>query len=139
MLRVLRRLRQCMCDGFCVCFGGQIKDEVSSVIGVGEQIRVQVQLECLQPFHDSPALQLSFISVPGTGHAYPLRLPVMPCHFVEEVPMSTPDFEARWGGLAGAVSQRCRARSSVVFPTLSSLSLSLDLFLPACSSHCCLL
>ena len=36
----------------------QLKDEVPSVIGVGEAIKVPVTLECMQPFQDPPALQV---------------------------------------------------------------------------------
>ena len=90
----------------------QMKDEVPSVINTGESIRVQLTLECMQPFQDSPQLQVSFLSVPGTGHAYPLRLPVTVANFVEDVSMPPADFEARWGSLAGEVRTTLSSRNA---------------------------
>lgn len=84
----------------------ELKDEVPSVIGVGEAIKVPVTLECMQPFQDPPALQVSFLSVPGTGHAYPLRLPVAVASFVEDVAMGPADFEGRWMMLTGEPRER---------------------------------
>ena len=89
-----------------------MKDEVPSVINTGESIRVQLTLECMQPFQDSPQLQVSFLSVPGTGHAYPLRLPVTVANFVEDVSMPPADFEARWGSLAGEVRTTLSSRNA---------------------------
>jgi len=78
-----------------------IKDEAASSIGIGETLRVQLIVDCLQPFSESPQLQLSFISVPGTGHAYPLRLPIAASTYVEGVALSSPDFDVKWANLGG--------------------------------------
>jgi hypothetical protein len=108
-------LCQWPCDprAFVVGVRVQLKDEVPSVIGVGEAIKVPVTLECMQPFQDPPALQVSFLSVPGTGHAYPLRLPVAVASFVEDVAMGPSDFEGRWMMLTGEV-RLCRHTSRCV-------------------------
>ena len=75
---------------------------VPTTIAPRQQLQVAVALECLQPFAEAPALQISFISAPGTGHAYALRLPVSVHSFCEPVAMPAADFKARWTALAGA-------------------------------------
>jgi AP-2 complex subunit alpha len=76
--------------------------EVATTVGPRAQVQVQLALESLQPFLEPPALQISFISEPGTGHAYPLRVPVAVSHFCEPVAMPGADYKTRWGALAGA-------------------------------------
>jgi AP-2 complex subunit alpha len=76
--------------------------DAPSTIAPKAQVQVPVTLACLQPFVDPPMLQLSFISTPGTGHAYPLQLPIAVHSFCEAVAMPPADFKTRWTGLAGA-------------------------------------
>ncbi len=76
--------------------------EVPSIVAPKSQARVELSVESLQPFLDAPALQLSFISEPGTGHAYALRVPAALHSFCEPIAMAGPDFKTRWGALAGA-------------------------------------
>ncbi len=76
--------------------------EAPTTIAAKAQVQVVVTLECLQPFVDPPALQLSFISTAGTGHAYLLQLPIAVHSFCEAVAMPPADFKSRWTGLAGA-------------------------------------
>jgi hypothetical protein len=101
VFHVFHLLLLCQCSIPCVAC--QIKEEPPLSIGIGDTVRVQLTAECLQPFQESPQLQLSFISVPGTGHAYPLRLPFAVCTFIEGVAMASPDFDMRWSGLGGEV------------------------------------
>jgi len=76
--------------------------EFATTVAPRTQSQVPITLESLQPCPDPIALQVSFISAPGTGHAYPLRLPVTVHNFCEPAAMSGDDFKARWGALAGA-------------------------------------
>jgi hypothetical protein len=76
--------------------------EVPSTVAPRAQAQVHLTLECLQPFAEPLALQMSFISTPGTGHVYPLRLPVGLHHFCEPIAMAADDYRARWTALAGA-------------------------------------
>ena len=56
----------------------------------------------MQPFVEPLPLIISFITTPGTGHLYPLTLPVALHNFCEPVAMAGDDYKARWGALAGA-------------------------------------
>ena len=66
------------------------------------QAQVTILVESLKPFAEPPALQLSFISEPGTGHAYLLSVPCSMAQFCEPAPTEGADFRAKWGALAGA-------------------------------------
>lgn len=76
--------------------------DIPESVAAKAQVQVSLTLESLQPFVEPPALQLSFISTPGTGHAYPLQLPVAVHSFCEAVTMPPADYKARWTALAGA-------------------------------------
>ncbi len=75
--------------------------DVPSTVGVKQQVQVPITVECMSPFTDPPALQISFISQPGTGHAYPLKLPIAVNNFCESFSLAAPDYKTRWGQLAG--------------------------------------
>lgn len=75
---------------------------VPSSIAPRQQLQVPIAVEALQPFAEAPVLQVSFISAPGVGHAYALRLPIGVHSFCEPVAMPPADFKARWTALAGA-------------------------------------
>jgi hypothetical protein len=76
--------------------------EVPAAVAPSAQVQVPIALESMTPFTEAPKLLLSFISSPGTGHAYGLSVPV-PLHaFCEPVAMEADDFKARWTALAGA-------------------------------------
>jgi len=92
------RLRVPDAPGLKVTLGGELPPAVAPK----SQARVDVTVEAMAPFLDAPALQVSFISEPGTGHAYGLKLPLAAASFCEGVPMGGPDFKGRWGALAGA-------------------------------------
>ena len=79
-----------------------VVSDLPSSIGARQQATVTISLEALAPFVDSPALQISFVSEPGTGHAYALNIPVTAASFCERAPLSASDFKTRWGALAGA-------------------------------------
>ena len=66
------------------------------------QAQVHISVESLKPFAEPPMLQLSFISEPGTGHAYQLSVPCSMAQFCEPAPTEGADFRAKWGALAGA-------------------------------------
>lgn len=76
--------------------------EFPNTVGIKAQIQVPLNVECMTPFSEAPALQISFISEPGTGHAYALRVPVGVTQFCEPVTMVGQDFRTRWTALAGA-------------------------------------
>ncbi len=76
--------------------------DVPSTLAPKAQAQVTIDLACLTPFSDFPQLQLSFISEPGTGHAYALKVPVSAAQFSEPVAMPGADFRSRWTALAGA-------------------------------------
>ncbi len=76
--------------------------DIPASVAPRAQVQVAIAVEALTPFTEAPALQVSFISEPGTGHAYALRLPVSVPHFCEGVAMPGADFRTRWGALAGA-------------------------------------
>jgi len=81
---------------------GVTMSDVPESVAAKAQVHVTLTLESLQPFVEPPALQLSFISSPGTGHAYPLQLPVAVHSFCEAVTMPPADYKTRWTALAGA-------------------------------------
>ena len=76
--------------------------ELPAAIAPKSQAQVTLRVESKAPFTEPPVLQLSFISTPGTGHAYLLSVPVALANFCTAVPMPPPDFKAKWGALAGA-------------------------------------
>ena len=76
--------------------------EVPASIAPGAQARVTVTLAARAPFADPPMLQLSFISSPGVGHAYPIHLPLTPSNFMAPAPLPPDQFKQRWGALAAA-------------------------------------
>ena len=80
----------------------EVEGAIPATIGPKVQAQVTVALEALQPFEAAPALQISFISAPGTGHAYPLKLPVGVHSFCDPVAMQAADYKQRWTALAGA-------------------------------------
>jgi AP-2 complex subunit alpha len=92
--------------------------DAPSVVAPKSQVQVQVVLESMQPFSEAPAVQLSFISAPGTGHVYPLRLPVGVHNFCEAVAMAGDDFKSRWTALAGAP----RELTAVISPGVGAVS-----------------
>ncbi len=76
--------------------------EPPASVGARAQGTVTIALEALAPFAGAPALQVSFVSEPGTGHAYALSVPVSVAAFCERAPLPAADFKTRWGALAGA-------------------------------------
>ncbi len=76
--------------------------DAPSQIGVRAQVQVPITAECVGPFSEAPQLLISFISAPGTGHAYALRLPVSIPQYCEPAPMAGADYRTRWVGMAGA-------------------------------------
>jgi Alpha adaptin AP2, C-terminal domain/Adaptin C-terminal domain len=74
----------------------------AGVIAPRAQATVVISVEALTPFLEAPALQVSFISTPGTGHAYALQLPLSVANFCEPITLAADDFKSRWGALAGA-------------------------------------
>lgn len=76
--------------------------DAPTTIAPKAQLQVPLTLESLQPFTDAPRLMLSFISTPGTGHAYALPVPVALHNFCEPIPMGADDYKGRWTALAGA-------------------------------------
>lgn len=76
--------------------------EVPSSIAPKSQARIEISVEAVQPFVDAPALQMSFIGEPGTGHAYALRVPAALHNFCDAIALPGPDYKNRWGTLAGA-------------------------------------
>ena len=70
--------------------------DVSKVVYPGKPAQVSVQVESLRPFGAPADLQVSFLSAPSNGHAYPLRLPLFPNHFIVPVPVSKEAYAQRW-------------------------------------------
>jgi len=81
---------------------GAVVGALPASVAPKSQAQVAIAVESKAPFSDHPVLQLSFISAPGTGHAYLLSLPVAVANFCNAVPMPAADFKTRWGALAGA-------------------------------------
>jgi hypothetical protein len=81
---------------------GAVVGALPASVAPKSQARVDITVESKAPFTDHPVLQLSFISAPGTGHAYLLSVPVAVANFCNSVPLPAADFKARWGALAGA-------------------------------------
>jgi hypothetical protein len=73
--------------------------EVPTTILPGAQLKVSVTCTAKAPFVDPPQLQLSFISSPGTGHAYPLLLPLAPANFFAPAALPPEAFKKKWGDL----------------------------------------
>jgi AP-2 complex subunit alpha len=93
--------------------------DFSASVSVGAQGAVPFSIECMAPFVDSAPLQVSFISNPGTGHAYALRVPVGASTFCEPVELPGPDFKTRWTALAGAPKEA----TAVITPKNGDVSL----------------
>ena len=60
----------------------------------GEEIRLQLMIECLRPYEASPVLQISFSS--STQHSYSLRIPITPAAFFEPVITDKATYMTRW-------------------------------------------
>jgi hypothetical protein len=67
-------------------------------IGASEEVRMALAVECLAPFSEVPAFEVSFRSSSGT-HTYPLRLPITAASFFEPIPSDKPTYFARWKAL----------------------------------------
>ena len=80
----------------------EVEGDVPSAVAAKAQVQIPIVLEAMQPFTEPPALQVSFISTPGTGHAYGLRVPVALPAFCEPIALPPADYKTRWGALAGA-------------------------------------
>ena len=65
----------------------------------GEEVRLQLMVECLRPYETSPILQISFSS--STQHSYSLRLPITPASFFEPVNTDKGTYMTRWKVLEG--------------------------------------
>ena len=78
-----------------------VPSDVSTTVPPKAQVQIALTVELFKPFSDPPALQLSFISEPGTGHAYLLSLPLSLSQFCEPSLMEGADFRTKWGQLAG--------------------------------------
>ena len=78
-----------------------LQGETPPALAPKAQARVTYSIEMLKPFEAPPALQVSFISEPGTGHAYALQLPCCMAQFCEPAPMEGADFRAKWGTFVG--------------------------------------
>lgn len=74
--------------------------DIPASIPPGAQARVVITVSARSPFSDPPMLQLSFISTPGVGHAYPIHLPLSPAAFMAPAPLPPDQFKTRWGALA---------------------------------------
>ena len=94
---------------------------IPTTVAPRAQVSVAVTVESMQPFTEPPALQLSFISVPGTGHAYALKLPVAAHSFCEPVALPPADYKTRWGALAGAP----REVTAIVTPASGSAAVTM--------------
>ena len=73
--------------------------EVPAAIAPGAQARITITCSMRGPFAEPPLLQLSFISAPGLGHAYPIRLPLSPANFMAPAPLAADAFKAKWEAL----------------------------------------
>jgi len=92
--------------------------DVAASIAPKAQSQVAVTLEAMQPFAEPLALQVSFISTPGTGHVYPLSLPASLHSFCEGAAMPADEFKAKWTALAGAP----REVTAVITPAAAAVS-----------------
>jgi len=92
--------------------------DVPSTIAPKAQAQVSVTLEAMAPFTEPLALQVSFISTPGTGHVYPLSLPAGLHSFCEPAAMPADEFKQKWTALAGAP----REVTAVITPASAAVS-----------------
>lgn len=90
-----------------------IVGDAPGTLSPSSQVPVTVQVKAMAPFAEPPQLQISFISQPGTGHAYPLPFPVAVPNFCDPISMGAEDFKGRWAGLAGS-PRECTA---IITPT----------------------
>ncbi len=86
------------------------------------QAQVVLTIEALTPFVEPPALQISFIGEPGTGHAYALQVPVCVASFCERVALPAADYKQRWGALAGAP----REATAIISPQSGAGAVSME-------------
>ena len=65
-----------------------------------EEGRLAIAVECLKPFAEVPAFEVSFsCRATHSTHKYPLRLPVTAAAFFEPVPSDKATYMARWKAL----------------------------------------
>jgi len=96
--------------------------DVATSVPPKAQVQIPLTAEFFKPFSEPPALQLSFISEPGTGHAYLLNLPLSMSQFCEPNMMEGADFRTKWGQLAGAP----RDVNGVIKPVSGESAVSMD-------------
>ena len=68
----------------------------------GEEINIQIAIECLKPFQESPTIEIQFRSG-HTSHSYSLSLPVIMSSFFEPIASDKPTYMSRWKGLENEV------------------------------------
>jgi hypothetical protein len=107
------------------------KQDPATTLSPGEEVRMQLIVECLRPFDDSPLLEVSFLSAQCT-HTYTLRLPITPAAFFDPIVTDRETYMARWKALEadnteaqeiftvpGAITVETMARvKNVIIPAL---------------------
>ena len=78
--------------------------------------KIQIQLECMKPFMESPEVTLTY-SIHGITYEFPLKLPISPFSFCEPVSLDGPAYMSRWKLLEGEDRE-----SQEVFQSGQSLS-----------------
>ena len=68
------------------------------------QVQQQLMFECMQPFVDTPAIEVSFVCE-GVQYKYPMRLPIVASCFVEPLELEEAVFMQRWKALEGEVTE----------------------------------
>jgi hypothetical protein len=67
-------------------------------ISGGEVLHVQLAIQCLRPFNNSPAFTVNFKNV-RERHSYSLQLPITAASFFEAIPTDKATYMTRWKSL----------------------------------------
>ena len=70
-------------------------------VAVRTQAKLLLLVEVTAPFDDAPAMRVSFQTMEGVNHEYPLRLPIVATCFMEPVTLEPGAFMQRWKSLEG--------------------------------------
>ena len=93
------------------------RQEPSSRISIADQTKLNLAIECTQPFADAPELTISF-AAGGNRYLYALRLPIVAASFFEPIVVDKAMYMARWKALEGEEAQEVFQPASTITPQL---------------------
>jgi AP-2 complex subunit alpha len=77
------------------------EEDGGCTVEVRTQAKLLLLVEVLSPFDEVPAIVISFVTIDGTRHEYPLRLPIVVTCFMEPVTLDPGPFMQRWKLIEG--------------------------------------